>query len=217
MPDYKAHFITFTTQKPALTVRCLRGEGPPTPTGGYGGWEVQARPRKVSLTKWVGREPLKMLVPIILDDFEDRGDIEEECQLLEKMALPTAPNGEPPVVHVTGAMPHAGPFVPWVIMDIEWGDAIYGRSQVSKRIRQFASITLLRHVSADKLKGSNKAQGRGGKTGYRIYVVKRGDTLQGIAAHLLGNAARWREIARINNIRDPKTLKVGRRLKVPRQ
>lgn len=49
----------------------------------------------------------------------------------------------------------------------------------------------------------------------RTYVVKKGDTLSGIAASQLHNAGRWHEIANLNGIRDPRKLKVGARLKLP--
>lgn len=37
----------------------------------------------------------------------------------------------------------------------------------------------------------------------QFYVVRTGDTLQGVAARLLGDAGRWRDIAQINGLRAP--------------
>jgi nucleoid-associated protein YgaU len=42
-----------------------------------------------------------------------------------------------------------------------------------------------------------------------------GDTLSEIASRKLGNANRWKEIAKINNIRDPTNIRVGQRLRLP--
>lgn len=47
------------------------GEGQPTPTGGAGGWETEARPRKVSLTNYVGIEPWRLSVPLMIDSWAD--------------------------------------------------------------------------------------------------------------------------------------------------
>lgn len=47
------------------------------------------------------------------------------------------------------------------------------------------------------------------------YTVKAGDTLSSIAARVLGNANRWQEIATLNGIGDPRTLRVGQILKLP--
>lgn len=49
----------------------------------------------------------------------------------------------------------------------------------------------------------------------RLYFVKSGDTLSKIAQALLGDYRRWQEIAKLNGIRDPRTLRVGSRLKIP--
>jgi nucleoid-associated protein YgaU len=47
------------------------------------------------------------------------------------------------------------------------------------------------------------------------YVVGVGDTLQKIAADLLGDASRWRELASANKIDDPFHLAPGKKLVVP--
>ena len=46
-------------------------------------------------------------------------------------------------------------------------------------------------------------------------MVKRGDTLSGIAAELYKDPRRWRAIAEANNLDDPRRLEVGRRLSIP--
>jgi nucleoid-associated protein YgaU len=51
--------------------------------------------------------------------------------------------------------------------------------------------------------------------GDRIHVSVRGDTLSGIAAAMLGDAARWRDIANANDIDDPLNLPPGTRLVIP--
>ena len=49
----------------------------------------------------------------------------------------------------------------------------------------------------------------------KIYVVRRGDTLAGIAARFYENAALWRPIAIANGIDDPRRLEPGLELHVP--
>ena len=48
------------------------------------------------------------------------------------------------------------------------------------------------------------------------YIVQDGDTLQGIAASQLNDASKWREIAIVNNIDNPRKMMQGVRLKIPR-
>lgn len=46
-------------------------------------------------------------------------------------------------------------------------------------------------------------------------MVKRGDSLSGIAAEFYGDPGRWRLIAEANGIDDPRHLRVGQRLRIP--
>jgi len=50
----------------------------------------------------------------------------------------------------------------------------------------------------------------------KTYLVRRGDTLPGIAGAVYGDPAIWREIALANTIRDPRSLRPGQRLTLPR-
>lgn len=49
-----------------------------------------------------------------------------------------------------------------------------------------------------------------------IYIVKNGDTLSGIAAARLGSATRWPMIAEANPGLNPKNLRIGDRIVLPR-
>jgi len=50
----------------------------------------------------------------------------------------------------------------------------------------------------------------------KTYVVRRGDTLSGIAGAVYRDVSVWREIARANSIRDPRRLEPGWVLNLPR-
>lgn len=49
----------------------------------------------------------------------------------------------------------------------------------------------------------------------KSFVVRRGDTLSGIAAQVYRDPARWREIARANGIVDPARIRPGDTLRLP--
>jgi len=49
----------------------------------------------------------------------------------------------------------------------------------------------------------------------KTYVVQRGDTLTGIAFAIYRDSSVWRDIARNNQIQDPRTLEPGRVLQLP--
>jgi nucleoid-associated protein YgaU len=50
----------------------------------------------------------------------------------------------------------------------------------------------------------------------KTYLVRRGDTITGIAAAVYRDPACWRELALANGIADPRQLRPGRRLLLPR-
>ena len=51
--------------------------------------------------------------------------------------------------------------------------------------------------------------------GVTSYLVRAGDTLSAIAKRLLGNAARYREIATLNHLADPNKIFIGQVLRIP--
>lgn len=50
----------------------------------------------------------------------------------------------------------------------------------------------------------------------KSYTVVRGDTISGVAFKLFRDGSKWREIARANNIRDPRRLRPGAVLTIPK-
>ncbi|MBI4881516.1 MAG: LysM peptidoglycan-binding domain-containing protein [Planctomycetes bacterium] len=51
--------------------------------------------------------------------------------------------------------------------------------------------------------------------GAKVYVVRRGDTLSGIAQQHLGSARRWPELLALNGPLDPKKLRIGQQILLP--
>ena len=56
----------------------------------------------------------------------------------------------------------------------------------------------------------------GGYEGYRTRVVNRGDTIDKIVADEYGTTKHWRDIAILNNIDDPRLIRPGTKLLLPR-
>ncbi len=55
----------------------------------------------------------------------------------------------------------------------------------------------------------------GVREGHRVWTVRPGDTLAGIAHRTLGSPNRWRRIARINRLQHVRTLPAGKILVIP--
>jgi hypothetical protein len=212
------HYVTFSAAGIG-DVSCLRDEDSPNLVGGYGGWDIVTRPRKVGLTQWNGREPFQMDIPILFDGFHGDNGQEIEISKLSRMALPGG-DDEPPIVKIKGpGVPDPGPDN-WVIRDISWGTQkvmwAYNDAGVMTRMRQDAVVHVMEHVAPDRAAFAKLASKGNQGAWPKHYTVKKGDTLSKIAAKFYKNSKKWKKIADANNIRDPKSLKVGRRLVIPK-
>lgn len=213
----------------------LAGEEGLTASDGYGGWEVTDRPFRTSLTWWKGNRPFTLSVPILFDNWDDGGSVEEDIALLERFAGRGINAISPPPalrlysgseyyqndsglvpLNYRSAPPNPGPPT-WVIQDIDWGSAL--RNNAGNRVRQEATVSLLQVIGLDKITfGSKSAAKRtppnqiSGEA--EMYTVRQGDTLKSIARKKLGNADRWNEIKKLNNLKSS-TIKAGQTLVIP--
>jgi nucleoid-associated protein YgaU len=153
-------------------------------------------------------------VPVLFDGFAEGRSVEAPIARLERMASPGPRREDPPELVISGPILH--PELAWVIDSIEWGEALRD-DRDGFRIRQAATVNLLEHGRADQRArlGTVRRRLPGPRRRPRLYTVKRGDTLSSIAARELGNASRWREIAALNGIRDPRSIKPGQQLVMP--
>lgn len=176
-------------------VICFRGDGPPTMTGGGGGWEIEARPRRVGATLWKGREPYQMDVPILFDGFQGEDSQESKIALLNQMQMGKDLD-PPPIVTIEGAVPVKG--ASWVI-SIAWGDNVVWRPGTKGqhyRIRQDAIVSCTQYQQ-DRRVNLRKPPMQ------RKHRVKKGDTLKSIAKKYKTTVAK---LKKLNGIRDAKTL-----------
>jgi hypothetical protein len=167
-------------------------------------------------------------------------DVEPDIRRLERMATSPGAGRPPAALTVNGNLPHdllEASQNRWVIEQLEWGDVVeYDRD--GNRTRQDAAVTFLLLVeigarkraaasAAAEFKDRQKAMAALGHQraqaaeaaagGLGVYVVKDSDkSLSGIAAQLLGDRELWGEIGRLNGIRDPKNIRPGQKLKVPK-
>jgi hypothetical protein len=225
---YESVYVRITCDDPPTDVRALLGEERPDISSGYGGWEEVERPRRSTITTWRGMPAKRLQVSILIDNWTQGTSIERDIRALERLALPRE-GGQPPVVQIDaagGALPWQARR--WVIDAISWGDALMNRH--GNRVRQAAVITFLEFVSDDLIrrvspakKRRNKkkrASGSGRKKGAKNKRVasKRknsAEDLLSLAARELGDARRWREIAELNGIRDPRYIRTGQVIRLP--
>lgn len=224
--------ITFTSKKPNVSLTVALGGDPPVITGGYGGWEKQARPMLQALTRWTGRDPLEQSISILFDKFRDLATVEDDIQKLEQMAFPLRPGLHPPIIRISNEESSDGAGLhtenKWVIANITWGAST--RTRKGFRTRQEAVVDLLHFIGDDYVKPLPPAKNRNKKGGKQrksqsalsvpfhsspiLYVVKEGDTLTSIAARELGDWNLWTDLADINGLRDPDNISMGQHLRM---
>jgi hypothetical protein len=183
-----------------LSLLCELGDGYPKVTQGYGGFDTVARSQDVALTPWRGRRRTKT---------PDGGYV------------------KPPavIVHTAGVMPydaHAYPDMRWAINALDWDDEQTITNDAGNRVRAPVTLTLLQLVQPARLQSAAMAalaqrQRNDRKSrGARRYTARKGDTAMSIARSQLGDAGRYVEILKLNGLRDPRAIREGAILKIPR-
>lgn len=225
-------YITFMSYIPSFIFTCRLGDGSPTVTGGYAKWNDVDRIRRRSLTEWAGAPPISIDIPILFDDFQSAKSIEYDVKQLDLMAGLGLKHGDPPLLgfNSVGVVPHDhknAPGFDWFIDQISWGDA--DRNEFGNRTRQAATVTVKQFIEDDTLSDQSAAerkraaqaakdrQGQIPKS--KLYIVTAEDVKHGglkwIAKHRLHDPKRWRELAKLNHIRDPKKVHKGQHLRLP--
>jgi len=202
----------------------------PTPSGGIAKWRQISRPRRRDVLEFDSEDPLKLAFGIMLE--QQGGEVESLCGRIYGWAARNSFD-EPTVVHIAGPVPY--PELDYVITKIDVGDEVR-RGPDGQRWRQELRLELTEYQRPDLITQSPSPaaaataaasapsspattdvliQAATGGGSSKTYTVRKGDTLSAIAARQLGNANRWQDIANLNGVRDPRTLKVGQVLKLP--
>lgn len=180
------------------------------------GWQQVQRMWRTSFTEWQGAPGYELQIPIIFDKFPQMVSVEKEISRMEKMARKLEGKARTPILEVDagGACPHDSTNDPdklWVCSACAW-TADYVTNREYKRVRQETVVTVWEWIP-DKLFTTKERVPH--RHVPRTYKIKKHDTLQKIAAFFFHDQAKWHDIARLNHIRDPLHLRVGRVIKLP--
>lgn len=194
-------------------------------TGGGNGWQEAPREGQGPVSYWTSPESYKQAIPVLFGAGDNDLSDSQEGRIGQLYSLMRSPGVRvpPPVVTIAGPTVERADLF-WVVQTIDPGDG--RRRGDGDRIVKGYTVNLVQYTEMDPLversparrhnaKGKQGSKGGKGRTTYR---VKQGDTLPQIAARkdIYGDATQWKRIAHANGIRDPRSLKVGRLLRIPR-
>lgn len=204
---------------PAPAVRALLGDGRPRFSRDFG-WQFVSRPRQRAGTEWEGVPGWTLTVPIVFDKFREDGSVEDDIARLIRMASNRVGDRiEPPVVQVISSAIPPFPKLLYVIQGMEETeslvrvDGLRSRAAYTMTFLEYTAMDVLTTTKPTPAAAAKAARPKSPATGARTYTVVRGDTLSGIAAR--HGIKRWQDIANLNRIRDPRTIKPGQVLRLP--
>lgn len=136
-------------------------------------------------------------------------DVRSETNKVVELSRIEPKKGQPPVCKVTwGAQPSGSdfPFI-GVISNLTQQFTLFQKT--GEPVRATLTVVFTEFVDAEYDKRLTDPE-------LTTRVLRRGDTLASIAADVYGNPALWREIARSNDVDDPRELAPGRTLTIPK-
>lgn len=191
----------------------------PERSGGTAKWEPVEHPRGRDRTSFKGESLITQKIQVLLDAWPT-GDVENAYRgLMGWTSIMSGKDGkEPTKVRVSGPIPY--PDVTYVINSIEeesepreYVNGKMARCVLTIELLEYVSPSLITNQRPDPAAAANASSGA--KPVVRTYTVKRGDSLGSIASRQLGNASRWEEIAKLNNVIDPRLVRAGQVLRLP--
>jgi LysM repeat protein len=210
--------IRIIAKDPGIDIEIPMGDGPAIPTGGFGSWIAIPRQDDVAVTDWEGQEPLTEAVPLLLDGYAKGDSVQREWNTVKKLGRD--PNGDerrPPVFKVYGPI-DAPEGKSWVLPDggITPNTASIIKSNDGDLLRIEFTLSLLEYVRPDTIRRRTKARRGIGKGQALTYTTRAGDTLESIAARVLGDRKLWKALGKKNGLHDPlRSLPANRTLNLP--
>lgn len=191
--------------------------------GGYATYSDVQRPRKKTITEYAGQDPVTVTFSIIFDRWQSGKSVEPDVQSLEKFAQPYKRQSPPSAHLLAEGLPRVAKKVTsWIVTGLEWGDMVeYNKNNV--RCRQDATLTLREEPedpilvtdAAPKGKPKKNVDCKKAKSKVKVYTWKKDDTIQKVSQKFLGSSKCIKQILDLNKIHNPKTIKVGDKIKLP--
>ena len=127
------------------------------------------------MTIWAGGEPYTLQLPLMLDDYPERGSVERAMRVLNRLVK--GDDDSPPGVVELGGIPL--PVDEWVIDGIDYGDPIRAVDDL-RLLRQPVTLTLREYVPPEYMQLRRRSLVKPRRK-TKVVTVKKGDTPAKIA------------------------------------
>ncbi|MBU1431638.1 LysM peptidoglycan-binding domain-containing protein [Myxococcota bacterium] len=149
-----------------------------------------------------------LTLELFFDTYEDKTPVSIHTKRLHQLALIDKSLHRPPMVLVMWSML----VFRGVVESISHRYTMFLESGIP--VRATCSVTL-REARDAKMQAQEQGGGLQSPDHAKLHAVRRGETLQSIAAAEYEDPAEWRRIADANGIDDPLRLQPGQRLMIP--
>lgn len=166
------------------------------------------------LVEWKGGRAMRLEMCLCFDTHDDDTDVREHTQPIEELAMVNDELHGPPILRFVwdGPLTHrGGKDLYWVLTGFQTTYQFFTESGTPVRAEMRVSLTefATERQQLDRIRLQSPDH-------EKVVIVQPGDTLAGIAARCYDDPAKWRPIALANTIEDPRRLRVGQCLRVPR-
>lgn len=195
-----SQYVTLASDT-GLRVTALLDQQSAALTGGFGGWSVVQRPKRVSITRYAGKDPYTLDIPLVFDGTVAPQTSQEILisNLLRMGEQPTSLT-QPPAITVRGPIPRRD--LRWVINGFNWDaqNVLWvNQGGVPVRIRQSVVVSLLQYVDEQLITtaATPAIVAGGGGSGSKT-VAGTGKNAKQVAQAEYGSAGFWHEILKAN-------------------
>jgi len=187
-------------------------------------WTTQNVQRGEPRTQFTKADLRKLDLELFFDSWEERDDAGQPADVrtytdriarLMSVSIDDGDGKRPPLIEVRWGEPPVGlinPDFPFkgVLLSLRQQFVMF--SDQGRPVRAKLTCSIQEYLTPEEI---SQRFPRRSSFPDRVYTVKQGDTIQGIAHSVWGKPAEWRRIADENQLPDPRSLEPGTVLTIP--
>lgn len=179
-------------------------------------WQDQQGNRRRPELQYTGGERKRLSMELFYDTYEAKEDVRLYTGKLQQLLVVTTDNGNngkrPPVVELSWGQAQSNVGFPFkcVLESLKQQFTLFNSDGMPVRAKVSVSFK-----EYELPKDEQQREPRRSSYPAQTYTVREGDTLSGIASAVWNDPSKWRRLADVNDISNPRVLEPGQPLIVP--